>query len=115
MRSGRLTASRSHGRLDAELREALLVEVLPEHVAQLRRRRVVGRLVLPGVPRIEDLGRDAGAALRDLQVEDGVRLELDLVELAGERGVQQRARVRDRHALADAERAAAPAGVEQDA
>src|SRR5262245_34972903 len=91
-----------HARLDAELREALLLEVLSEHVAQLRRGGVVGGRVLPGVAGVQDLARHAGAGARDLQVEDRMEVARDRVELPVQRGVQERASVADRPALADA-------------
>src|SRR3546814_7643755 len=110
-----LRSERSDALLDAEFGEALLLEVVAEHVAQLGRGGVIAILVRPGVARIEDLAVDARAGFRHFQLEDRLRLGLDAIELAVQCGIEQRARHRQFHALTGTVAAAAPAGVEQDA
>ena len=92
-----------------------LGEILDEQVDQLGRGAVIFVLVGPGAARIED--RSCRRPDRDRHFEAEVRIlaELDILEAAVERGVEQRARRLDRHALADAIFAAGPAGVDQPA
>src|SRR3546814_12645603 len=74
-----LRSERSDALLDAEFGEALLLEVVAEHVAQLGRGGVIAILVRPGVARIEDLAVDARAGFRHFQLEDRLRLGLDAI------------------------------------
>src|SRR3546814_4993254 len=85
-----LRSERSDALLDAEFGEALLLEVVAEHVAQLGRGGVIAILVRPGVARIEDLAVDARAGFRHFQLEDRLRLGLDAIELAVQCGIEQR-------------------------
>ena len=62
---------------------------------------------------LEHLRRDARTGRGDLQAEERVADHRDAVEPAFEGRVDHRARVRDVHALADAVRAAGPAGVDE--
>ena len=82
-----------------------------------RRARAPCGRTRPGRAQVErgssSFGSTPGTATRHLEAEDLVGAELGVVELAGERGVQHRARRLDRHPLALAERAAGPAGVDE--
>ena len=69
----------------------------------------------PGVGGLEDLARDALAALGHLEAEDRVLPVADLVERPGEGRVQELAGVADADALADPEGAPRPAGVDEPA
>ena len=94
---------------------ANLAKLSMNRVDQLRRGRVIFGLVGPGVARVEDRAVDARHADRHLEAEIRVVAELDIVEAAVERGVEQSAGRLDRHAAADAIFAAGPAGVDQPA
>src|SRR6185436_10662161 len=61
----------------------------------------------------EDAGRNVRAARGHVDVEDRIALVGDVVERAGERGVDHRARVRDLHARPDAVWTARPTGVHE--
>ena len=80
---------------------------------ELARLRVVRLGVAPRRARVEQLRVDARHRHRHLEAEELVRPVLDALELARERGAQQRARRLDRHPLALAERAAGPARVHE--
>src|SRR3954465_5451127 len=59
-----------------------LLEVLPEHVRQLRRLRVVGAFVLPGVPRTQHVVWHVLDPRRNRQAEDGIGLGGGLGQVA---------------------------------
>src|ERR1700694_4966456 len=90
-----------------------LLEVLPEHLGELLRLRVVGGGVARGAARIEDLRGYARHRLRDREAEYRFRTRLHAVERPAERSVHHRARVTQLHALAHAVRPAGPAGVHE--
>src|SRR6185369_10541743 len=92
-----------------------LGEVLDKEVDELRGHAVILCRVRPGAPRVEDRRVDARNGHRHLEPEVRVLAELDIVEAAIERGIEERTRLLDGHALADAILAAGPAGVEQPA
>lgn len=100
------------------LRESLrsvLLEVLVEELAELG--NLLVELVLasgPGTGGVEDLVGDVGGGLGDLQVEDTEVLVLDLGELAGVDGVEDRSGVLQGASLATVEVGlAGPASVEE--
>src|SRR5438552_7532806 len=90
-----------------------LLEVLAEEPRQVPRLLVVGRLVRPGLTRDQYRTRHSGSVGRDLEPEDWILDVAGLVELAVQRGVEERARVLDRHAPADAVRTAGEPGIHQ--
>src|SRR5678816_1469715 len=92
-----------------------LPEVLDEQVDELRRGGVIFGRVRPGAARVEQLAVDFGHRDRHVEAEVGILAELDVLQAAVERGVEQRAGFLDRHALANAKFAAGPAGVDQPA
>src|SRR4051812_15087454 len=74
-----------------------LREVLREQIGELACLDVVLLGVTPGGARVEQLRLDAGHLDRHLEPEDLVCPEGHVVELAGERGAQHRARRLDGH------------------
>jgi len=95
------------GAVDGGAGDVELLEVRGEQAGQLLALGVVQLFVRPGFARVEHLGGHAGAFGGDLEAEHGVLGELNLGELAVERGVEERAGVLDAHALAHAVRPAA--------
>src|SRR5947207_13869166 len=89
------------------------LEVVDEHARELRGLRVVVDAVRPRVARLEDVGRHAGTARRNIEIEDRILFVRDAIERARQRRGNHRARVRDLHALADAVVAAGPAGIHE--
>src|SRR5258708_7354731 len=69
--------------------------------------------IVPGVPRVQQLGVNPRDRRGDLEAEQGVDTKLIAVETTGEGGAKNRAGRRNRHALAFAERATGPTGVEE--
>src|SRR5258708_1943312 len=88
------------------------LDVLLEHRAQLLGLAVVSLRIGPGRPWIQDLGRDVGHLVRDLQTEHPVRVSRYAVQLALDPRPHNRARVCDRHPLPHSVRPAHPACVE---
>src|ERR1035437_10072993 len=91
------------------------LEVLDETRGQGVVLVVVIRTARPSVGGIENPRRNAGALGGNVEAEHRVGLEGYVMQLAREGRVQERARVLDADALADAERAARPAGIHQPA
>src|SRR5271169_2916142 len=116
-RSGRpLCRGVDRGLLDLTAYEGLeFGEVRRETPGQLARGLVIGLLVGPGAARVEHLARDLGAALGHHKPEIGVLAHRCGGEPAVECRAQQRARVMDRHAPADAVGAAGPARIDEPA
>src|SRR4051812_2268856 len=74
------------------------LEIVPEHLCELPRLRVVARRSAPRRARVEQKARDARNLLGHLEAEHLVEAECRGVELARERGAQHGARCGDRHA-----------------
>src|SRR5919206_4137680 len=90
-------------------------EIVLEAAAQVARDLVIGALVGPGAARVEHIGRQIGAALRNQEPEIRVLPHRRAGETAIERSAEQRAGVGDRHTLSDAVGAARPPGVDEPA
>src|SRR5436190_22809437 len=76
-------------------------EIVLEPFGQVARRLVISLLVAPGAARVEDVGRNVGAAFRHQEPEIRVLAHRRRGEPAVERGPQKPAGMRDRHPLAD--------------
>src|SRR6185369_5320860 len=104
-----LRAGGLHRRRDVALER---LEVVGEHLGELRRLLVVLRGVGPCAARIEHAVRHTRARRGYIEIEDRMLLVLDSIELSGERGRDHRAGVRDLHTAPDSIRAAGPAGID---
>src|SRR5262249_3614266 len=90
-----------------------LFEVVPEHPRELAGLAVVRLRVAPRRARIEQPRVDGRHSRRHVEAEQLVLPELRALELAGERRVQHRPRLGDRHPIAFGEWAARPARVDE--
>src|SRR5262249_30145088 len=90
-----------------------LLEVVAEHPRKLARLAVVSVRVTPRRARIEQPRVDGRHCRRHVEPEQLVLLELDPLELAGERRLKHGAGLGDRNPRALAERAAGPARVDE--
>src|SRR5688500_6150112 len=98
---------------DLAVRVAELGEVLQELRRELVGLGVVRLLIPPGGAGVEEARVDARHLAGDLEAEDRILAISDVVELAGDGGVEKRSRRGDRHPVALAERTARPAGVHE--
>src|SRR5262245_52503373 len=110
---GKRLETRAGGGQLRRLRAELRLEVVPEHRSELAGFPVVLRSLAPRRARIEQPRLDAGHRQRHLEPEEVVDPVPDARELPRERSLQKGARRRDGHPLADAERTAGPAGVDE--
>src|SRR5664280_1055308 len=98
-------------------RAAILDEL--EILDEARRQRpilaVVGLAARPTAGRVENLRRNAFELDRDIETEDRVGAVRHGIQLPGEGGIEERARVAHADALADAKRPARPSGIDQPA
>src|SRR5579862_4375325 len=98
-------------RLDGLTYGTKLLEILPEHLGQLFRLRVIRGPITPRAARVEHFCGHAGDQLRYRQAEYGIRSRCDTIETSVKRRVHHRASVAELHALADTIGAAAPSRV----
>src|SRR5262249_42814299 len=91
----------------------VFLEVVDEQPGELPGRRVVGRLVRPGVARPQDFRGDAGTRGDHLETEHGITLRPGAGQSAAGNRVQDGAGVRELDRFTHAVPAAAPARVDQ--
>src|SRR5687768_15561302 len=91
------------------------LEIVLEHLSELRGFAVERIAVGPGAAGLEYIVRNAADVLGNVQAENGVDARGDVIEQAAQCGVHHCACIPELHPRADAVRAAGPAGVDQPA
>ena len=99
---------------DALRHIAVLFEVVDEHTRKLLSLNIVCFLVSPALTGIEDLVRNVRACLGNHNIEDRMKLILNIVKLALQCSRYHRTGVLYLHAASDAIGAAGPTGVDKE-